>query len=284
MPADIRALAPDEFPPLLREIPDPPEHLYLRGTFPSPDEYAYLCVVGSRNGSYYGLRTCLSLIAGLAGIPVAIVSGLALGIDAQAHEAALQAGLPTVAVLPSGLGDSTIYPSTNRNLALRILRAGGALVSEYESGFQAARWTFSARNRVMADLSRATLIVEAGEQSGTLITARLALDYNREVLVVPHPIDSRHGAGSNRLIREGALLVRSSDDILDARSALRGRRRAGANCRPISPTPSARSSRRSPNRSRATSSSSAPRSPRKRSTSRFPPSPSADFSPSAWAR
>ncbi len=206
----------DDFPQLLAEIPDAPKQIFIRGTLPSHDNYAFLCVVGSRAASPYGRRACASLIAGLAGAPVCIISGLALGIDACAHEAALAAGLKTVAVLPSSNDDATIYPSTNRPLAQRILQACGALVSEYEDGSKAEKWTFPARNRIMAGLSHATLIIEASEKSGTQITARLALDYNRDVLCVPHPIGVESGAGGNRLIREGATLVRDSADILDA--------------------------------------------------------------------
>jgi DNA processing protein len=212
----IRQIKPKDFPELLTEIPGKPKQLFVRGTLPNPEEYKFLCVVGSRAATQYGIRSCQSLIAGLAGTPIVIVSGLAMGIDAVAHEAAISAGLPTVAVLPSSPDDSSIYPSTNRKLAMRILDAGGALVSEYDSGTKAANWSFPSRNRIMAGLSHATVIVEAGEQSGTLITARLALDFNREVLCVPHPIGSERGAGGNRLIREGATLVRDASDILYA--------------------------------------------------------------------
>jgi len=216
MREEILTLAKSRFPTLLSEIPDAPKHLFVRGTLPSPDDYKYLCVVGSRAVSPYGRRACMSLVGGLAHQPVCIVSGLALGTDAEAHKAALDTGLPTVAVLPSGVDDTTIYPSSNRPLAARILKAGGAIVSEYESGEKAAKWTFPARNRIMAGLSHATLIIEASEKSGTLITMRLALDYNRDVLAVPHPIGTDGGAGCNRLIRTGATLVRTSDDILEA--------------------------------------------------------------------
>ncbi|MGH7141538.1 MAG: DNA-processing protein DprA [Minisyncoccia bacterium] len=212
----IRKILPDDFPPLLAEMPGKPKQLYVRGTLPEPAHYKFLCVVGSRAAGAYGLRACQSLISGLSGIPVVVVSGLALGLDACAHEAALMARLPTVAVLPSGLDDTTIYPASNRLLAARILKMDGALVSEFEPGMRATNWSFPSRNRIMAGFSHATLIVEAGEQSGTLITARLALDFNREVLCAPPPIDSQKGAGNNRLIREGATLVRDAADILYA--------------------------------------------------------------------
>ena len=213
----IRQLRPEERPPLLAELPPSlrPAHLYMRGALPGPGT-AFLCVVGSRATSMYGRRVTQQLIAGLARYPVAIVSGLALGIDAEAHKAALDAGLPTVAVLPSSLDDASIYPATNQALAQRILERGGALISEYAQPHKPAVYDFPKRNRIVAGMSRAALIAEAGEKSGTLITARLALDYNREVLAVPHELWKETGAGANRLIREGATLVRDADDILQA--------------------------------------------------------------------
>lgn len=210
----IRTLDRSEFPPLLREIPDCPKHLFVRGTLPKEDS-VLLCVVGSRAASPYAKRATSSLIAGLAGKPITIVSGLALGIDADAHKAALDAGLHTVAVLPSGLNDSVLYPRTNHALAQRIVESGGVLLSEYEPDFKPALYSFPGRNRIMAGMSHAALIVEASEKSGTLITARLALDYNRDVLAVPHEIGREGGAGTNRLIKEGAALVRDSTDILE---------------------------------------------------------------------
>ena len=210
-----RRLEPQDFPPLLRQIPDAPKRLYIRGELPDAD-YQYLCVVGSRATSLYGRRTTQQLIHGLAGYKVCIVSGLALGTDAEAHKAALDAGLPTVAVLPSSCDDRSIYPSSNRALARRILERNGALISETEGPYRPQLYDFPKRNRIGAGLCRATLIVEAGEKSGTLITARLALDYNREVLAVPHELGRENGKGTNRLIREGATLVRNSDDILQA--------------------------------------------------------------------
>lgn len=213
----IRQLAPEDFPPLLKEIPerDYPTHLYIRGGLPEPGT-TYLCVVGSRATSVYGRRVTQQLIAGLAKYPIAIVSGMALGIDAEAHRAALDVGLPTVAMLPSSLDDASIYPATNKALAHRILARGGCLLSEYDKPHKAMLHDFAKRNRIAAGMSTAALIVEAGEKSGTLITARLALDYNREVLAVPHELGRETGAGVNRLIREGATLVRTSDDILQA--------------------------------------------------------------------
>ncbi len=176
--------------------------------------WKYLCVVGSRACTPYGRRMCAQLIAGLAQYPIVIVSGLALGMDAEAHKAALDVGLPTVAVMPSSVDDQSMYPSANRALAQRILARGGALISEMPGPYKAMLHDFPKRDRIMAAMAHATLIVEAGEKSGTLITARLALDYNREVLGVPHELDKETGKGVNRLLREGATLVRNSDDIL----------------------------------------------------------------------
>lgn len=211
----IRQLLPHQYPELLKEIPDKPLRLFIRGSMP-PQDYIYLCVVGSRATTVYGRRMCASLISGLARYPIAIISGLALGIDAEAHKTALDVGLPTVAVVPSSADDKSLYPVSNRALAQRILARGGAIVSENEAPFQAMIHSFPQRNRVMAGMSKATLVVEAGEKSGTLITARLALDYNREVLAIPHELGRETGMGVNRLIREGATLVRNSDDILQA--------------------------------------------------------------------
>lgn len=211
----IRKLSFPEFPPLLKEIPDAPDRLFVRGTLPPP-EHTLLCVVGSRATTPYGRRQCASLITGLARSPIAIVSGMALGIDTEAHKTALDVGLPTIAVLPSSCDDRSLYPSSNKALAQRILARGGALLSENVAPFRAMLHSFAERNRVMAGMSKATLIIEAGEKSGTLITARLALDYNHEVLAVPHELGRETGAGVNRLIREGATLVRDSQDILEA--------------------------------------------------------------------
>ncbi len=215
MPYPIRQLKPHDFPALLREIPHPPKSLYIRGELPPPD-FICLCVVGSRRTSIYGRRMCASLIAGLARQKIAIVSGLALGIDGEAHKAALDVGLPTVACLPSSCDDENIYPVANRQLAERLLKQGGALLSEHAPGHKAMIHNFPERNRIMTGLSVATLVIEAGEKSGTLITAKLALDYNRELLAIPHELGRETGIGVNRLLREGATLVRNSDDILES--------------------------------------------------------------------
>jgi DNA processing protein len=212
---EIRKLAKDEFPKLLLEIPDAPKALYVRGTLPSSDT-KLIAVVGSRKMSRYGKDACEYLIQALTGYPVAIVSGLALGIDGVAHKAALSAGIPTIAVPGSGLDDSVLYPRAHFGLAKEILLSGGALLSEFEPEWRPRPESFPQRNRIMAGMSHATLIIEAGMQSGTLITARLASDYNRELLVVPHPIFAEGGTGGHLFLKLGATPVRSADDILES--------------------------------------------------------------------
>ena len=202
-----------EIPPQLMEIPEPPEELWIAGALPSP-ETVLLTVVGSRKYTSYGKEACDEITGGLRGYDIAIVSGLALGIDSIAHEAAMAAGLPTIAVPGSGLDQSVLYPRANLQLAERILESGGALLSEFSPDFRATEWSFPQRNRIMAGLSRATLLIEAGERSGTLITARLAADYNRDVLVVPGSIFSPASRGTHQFLKLGATPVTSSADVL----------------------------------------------------------------------
>lgn len=207
-------LLPSSFPPLLKEINDPPKKLYLEGTLPKPD-VVWLTVIGARQASSYGKDACESLIFGLAGYPVVIVSGLAHGIDGIAHRAALLARLPTVAVPGSGLDEGVLYPAWHRDLAKKIITEGGALLSEYEPKTPAAKWTFPKRNRIMAGLAQAVLVIEAKENSGSLITANLALDYNRDVAVVPGRIDSPTSAGPHLLLKNGATPITESSDIIE---------------------------------------------------------------------
>jgi DNA processing protein len=187
----------------------------MQGMFPS-EEHKWLCVVGSRRYTNYGKEACEKLIEGLRGYPVTIVSGLALGIDALAHRAALAANLLCVAVPGSGLDAKVLYPSTNRRLANEILKAGGALLSEFPPDFAATAWSFPQRNRIMAGLSDAVLVIEAEQRSGTLITARLATEYNRDVFTVPGSIFSASSAGPHMLIRLGATPITSPENLLQA--------------------------------------------------------------------
>lgn len=211
----IRELERDELPAQLLEIPQVPDRLWIRGTLPSK-ETRFLAVVGSRAMSAYGKEACEKLISGLSGYPISIVSGLALGVDACAHKAALKAGLHTIAIPGSGLDDSVISPRTNLALAKDILAAGGALISEQEPLHKPWIKEFPSRNRLMVGLADAVLMIEAGEKSGTLITARLAGEYNRELLCVPHRIGDAHGFGPHLFMRLGATLVTEPLHILEA--------------------------------------------------------------------
>lgn len=201
--------------PLLAETPEPPKQLYYRGSLPSPDTIL-LAVVGSRRYTNYGKQCVQHLLSGLRGYDICIVSGLALGIDALAHIAAMDAGLTTIAIPGSGIDDRVLYPSANRGLARKILENRGSLISEFEPTFQATPWSFPARNRIIAGISHATLVIEAGPKSGTLITARLATEYNRNLLVVPGSIFSENSKGVHQFMRLGATPVTSPDDILQA--------------------------------------------------------------------
>lgn len=207
----IRQLPLNEAPQQLFEISDPPKKLYIAGELPK--ERIALTVVGPRKCSAYGKEVCEKLITELAPYPVTIVSGLALGIDALAHKTALSVGLPTVSVPGSGLSPKVIYPRTHYRLSEEIVEKGGALLSEFEPEEEPRPYFFPKRNRIMAGLSEGVLIIEAEEKSGTLITARLALDYNRLVFVVPGPITSAQSSGANTLIKEGATPVTSGDEI-----------------------------------------------------------------------
>lgn len=233
MSYEIKQCHADEWPHLLKEIPDPPKTLFLRGSLP-PSEHILLTVVGSRKYSNYGKDVVSELILNLRGYPISIVSGLALGIDALAHQSALEAGLHTLSIPGSGLDDSVLYPRTHARLAHDILKHGGGLLSEFEPTFKATPWSFPQRNRLLAGIAHATLVIEAGLRSGTLITARLATEYNRDVLTIPHSLFSENGAGSHQLMKLGATPIRTHEDILEA---LHIEHEAKENQSPVSLTP-----------------------------------------------
>jgi DNA processing protein len=212
----MNILEPNQFPVRLNEIPKPPEKLYYRGTLPDWENQIFLAVVGSRNYTSYGRDVIEKLVGSLSGHPVVIVSGLALGTDALAHKSALKNNLKTIAVPGSGLDDSVIAPRTNYSIAQDILTAGGALVSEFDPKFKATPWAFPQRNRIMAGLCHAVLVIEAGEKSGTLITAKLANDYGREVLSVPGSIFSETSKGTNKLLHQGAIPITCVEDLHEA--------------------------------------------------------------------
>ncbi len=207
-------LAKTHFPPLLREIPKPPKILNYRGKLPKKD-LSLLSVVGSRKYSIYGKQVLEHLLSGLRDYKVGIVSGLALGLDSLAHEEALRNDLYTLAIPGGGINGSVIYPATHRPLARRILETGGALLSEFNPSFKATKWSFPQRNRLVAGISQATLLIEAAEKSGTLITARLATDFNRELLVVPGNIFSKNCQGVHQFLKLGATPVTHASDIIE---------------------------------------------------------------------
>jgi DNA processing protein len=180
-----------------------------------PAGYKLVTIVGSRRCSQYAKQVVEEICRALAGQPVSIVSGLALGIDSHAHECALKYGLHTMAVLGCGLDDSVLYPSRHVRLAHKILESGGALISEYEADRHSISWMFPARNRIMVGLADLVIVAEAREKSGSLISARMATDYNRDLLVVPNSIYSLYSKGSNRLIREGAYIYTEPRDVCD---------------------------------------------------------------------
>ena len=210
---DVRVIERARFPPLLRAIYDPPPRLYVRG-HADEDVLARptVAVVGARACSAYGAQVARRLGRELAAAGLVVVSGLARGIDGEAHRGALEAGGLTVAVL--GCGIDRDYPAAHAELARRI-RERGLVVSEYEPGVEPAPWRFPARNRIIAGLSAATAVVEARERSGALITADLALEEGRDVLAVPGEVTSSLSAGTNALLKLGAAPCTSAQDVLD---------------------------------------------------------------------
>jgi len=208
----ITSIKPKDISELLLEIPECPKSLRIQGEFPVREKY--LAVVGSRKYSEYGKAVCEHLIKGLAGQSICIVSGLALGVDGIAHRAALSAGLATIAIPGSGLSSKVLYPSTHRGLAQMILEKGGCLISEFEDDFKATNWSSPQRNRIVVGISHATLVVEAELKSGTLISSKYAIDFNRDVFTVPHSIFSKTSEGPHMLLRLGATPITSSADII----------------------------------------------------------------------
>jgi DNA processing protein len=214
MNSNLLTLKSEEFPEFLANIPAPPKRLYYSGPLLDLLQSPRLAVVGSRKVTAYGRAVTTKLAGQSAEQGIVIVSGLALGVDALAHQAALEAGGKTIAVLPSDL--KSIYPATNRRLAQQILDQGGALVSEYANTPSVRREYFIARNRLISGLSNATLVTEAALKSGSLHTARFTLEQGRSVLSVPGSIFSATSVGTNSLIRAGATPVTSVEDILFA--------------------------------------------------------------------
>lgn len=211
----IKKLERKDWPPLLEEIKQLPEKLFYSGELPDWKR-KLLCIVGARKNTNYGKEAVESLVENLRGYPITIVSGLALGIDSIAHRAAIKNKLPTIAVPGSGISVEVLHPQSHTTLAEEIVRNGGTVLSEFDPDFKATHWSFPQRNRIMAGMSNATLVIEAEKKSGTLITARLATEYNRDVLALPGSIFNTTSSGPHMLIRLGAIPIRNSDDILEA--------------------------------------------------------------------
>jgi DNA processing protein len=211
--ASVRMLSRDDpdYPAPLTEIPDPPSLLYMRGTYEAKDQLA-IAIVGSRRCTPYGLRTAERLAAALARVGLSVVSGLARGIDAAAHRGALKVGGRTLAVLANGLAE--IYPPEHEELAREIAGAG-AVLSEMPMGQGPLAGLFPQRNRLISGLCLGVVVIEATPRSGSLSTAAHAVEQNREVFAVPGPVDSLSSQGCHRLIRDGARLVETVDDILE---------------------------------------------------------------------
>jgi DNA processing protein len=207
----IITLADDAYPKALLEIADPPSLLYVRGN-PALLQKRGLAMVGSRNATPQGLQTAENFARTLAAKGLCIVSGLALGIDAAAHRGALSAGGDTIAVI--GTGTDRIYPARNKELALAIAEHG-AIISEFPLGTPAIAANFPRRNRIISGLSRGVVVVEAAPESGSLITARLAGEQGREVFAIPGSIHSPVARGCHKLIKQGAKLVETANDILE---------------------------------------------------------------------
>jgi len=203
----------DEYPAALRELRDAPLCIYIRGVLPPDLSTRSLSIVGTRNASNYGARMARHLSEAAAFGGWTTISGLAIGIDTIVHQATVDAGGKTVAVLGGGL--AKLHPAENLDLARAIIRTGGAVISEFPMTTVPTRHTFPMRNRIIAGLSCGTLVVEAGVNSGSLITAAQALEQGRHVFAVPGEADNPSAAGCNTLIKQGAKLVMNFDDILD---------------------------------------------------------------------
>lgn len=202
-----------KYPKNLKEIPSPPFLLYVKGNLEMLNT-PMLAIVGSRKFTQYGKQVAYSFAKELAAMGITVVSGMALGIDAIAHQGALDTKGNTIGILGNSLDDASIAPRTNFNLSQKITNSG-ALISEYPPITKASPNTFPARNRIMAGLTDGTIVVEAAQKSGTLITANLALDFNREVFAVPGPIHSPQSEGTHYLIKNGAKITTSVSDILE---------------------------------------------------------------------
>lgn len=205
-------IATNEFTSVLKNINVPPYQLFIAGSLPT-ERRPTVAIVGSRKPTPYGIEVTHKLAYALARSGVVIVSGLAFGIDAIAHKAALEAGGTTIAVLAGGL--HRVYPASHLSLAQEIIKKGGAIISEQEEGVEAQKYHFLARNRIVSGIADAVIVTEATDRSGTFSTVTHAISQNKEVFAVPGPITSLLSAGPNRLLQQGAHVVLEAKDILD---------------------------------------------------------------------
>lgn len=201
------------YPAILKEIHDPPKELYIKGEILPQDKVA-VAMVGTRKCTRYGEQATYDIASELAKLRITIVSGLAKGIDTFAHKAALENNGRTIAVLGTGIDKDSFYPSSNYKLLEKIAK-NGAVISEYAPGIRGTKFTFPQRNRIISGLSLGTVVVEAPEKSGALITAALAMEQNREVFAVPGSIYEKNSQGANQLIKMGAKLINNVEDILE---------------------------------------------------------------------
>lgn len=204
----------DRYPQILKEITTPPPLLYYRGNIELLKDIFALAIVGTRKITPYGHLAAHKIIPELVKAEFIIVSGLAMGVDALAHEITLEHKGQAIAVLGTGIDDASIYPRANRGLAHRIIKSGGLLFSEYAPGSEAQKFHFPVRNRIISGLTLGTLVIEAHQKSGSLITAQAALDQQRNVYAIPGQIHSSASQGTNHLIQQGAKMVVCSQDIL----------------------------------------------------------------------
>jgi len=208
---DIISIQDEEYPKLLKEIYDPPICLYIKGNKEVLNNNS-IAIIGCREASNYGLSVANRFAYNLSKQNINIISGLARGIDSEAHLGAVKANQKTIAVLGNGL--DSIYPKENIKLVQNILNSGGAIISEYPLGTKPKKENFPARNRIISGMSKGVLVVEAKEKSGTLITVDFALEQGRDVFVIPGNVDSKNSVGTNDLIKQGAKLVTSWEECI----------------------------------------------------------------------
>ncbi len=209
----IVSIGDAEYPDALKKISNAPKTLYFRGALPKPNELC-VAVVGCRRCSDYGKSIAFNLSSDLAGAGITVVSGLAPGIDTVAHQAVVERGARTIAVLGTGVDEKSLYPQENIGLARKIVANGGCVMSEYPAGTEGAKFTFPQRNRIVSGLSRAVVVVEAKQKSGALITANWARLQKKIVFAVPGSIFSQNSRGCHFLIKQGAKLAENIDDIM----------------------------------------------------------------------